>query len=62
MFKLQGVGRYGGIELRLPVFLTWTTDEDEWLASCFCRFTPGEKALGMHWIGGWLDQGTNLKG
>jgi hypothetical protein len=24
----------------------------EWAASRFCHLTPGDKALGMHWIGG----------
>jgi hypothetical protein len=27
----------------------------EWLASRPCRFTPGERAKGTHWIGGWVD-------
>jgi hypothetical protein len=26
----------------------------EWLASRPCRFTPGERVPGTHWIGGWV--------
>jgi hypothetical protein len=62
LLKLQGVGRYGGMELRLPVFLTWTTDEGERLTSRFGRFTPGEKVLGVHWLGGWVDQNESEGG
>jgi hypothetical protein len=25
-----------------------------------CRFTPGERATGSHWIGGWVDPGAGL--
>jgi hypothetical protein len=32
----------------------------EWPASRPCRFTPGERAPGAHWIGGWLDPGAGL--
>jgi hypothetical protein len=27
----------------------------KWSASRTGRFTPGEKAPGTHWIGGWVD-------
>jgi hypothetical protein len=36
-------------------FLTSALDGDEWLASRPGRFTPGERAPGTHWIGGWVD-------
>jgi hypothetical protein len=26
----------------------------EWSASCPSRFTPRERAPGVHWIGGWV--------
>jgi hypothetical protein len=29
-------------------------DGDEWSASRPGRFTPREKALAIHWIGGWV--------
>jgi hypothetical protein len=32
----------------------------EWLASRPCRFTPGEKAQGTHWIKGWVDLKADL--
>jgi hypothetical protein len=32
--------------------LTSALDEDEWSASRPYRFTPKERALGTHWIGG----------
>jgi hypothetical protein len=32
----------------------------EWSASCPGRFTPGERAPGTHWIGGWVDPRAGL--
>jgi hypothetical protein len=32
----------------------------EWSASRPDRFTPGERALGTHWIGGWVDPRAGL--
>jgi hypothetical protein len=32
----------------------------EWSASRPDRFTPGEKAPGNHWIGGWVDSRAGL--
>jgi len=29
-------------------------DGAEWSASRFGRFTPGERVLGGHWLGGWV--------
>jgi hypothetical protein len=34
--------------------LTSALDGGEWSASRPCRFTPRERALGTHWIGGWV--------
>jgi hypothetical protein len=31
-----------------------------WPASSFGRFTPGERAPGVHWIGGWADPRAGL--
>jgi hypothetical protein len=36
-------------------FLTSELDRVEWSATRSCRFTPGEKFAGTHWIGGWVD-------
>jgi hypothetical protein len=32
----------------------------EWLSSRPGHFTPGERALGTHWIGGWVDLRAGL--
>jgi hypothetical protein len=32
----------------------------EWSASRSCRFTPGERAPGTQWIGGWVDPRAGL--
>jgi hypothetical protein len=32
----------------------------EWSASRPCRFTPGERAPGTQWIGGWVDLRAGL--
>jgi hypothetical protein len=37
-----------------PPILVLSLDRDEWSASLSCRFTPGERALGIHWMGGWV--------
>jgi hypothetical protein len=34
--------------------LTSELDGHEWSASLPDRFTPRERALGTHWIGGWV--------
>jgi hypothetical protein len=39
----------------VPPFFTSTLIGDKWSASRPCHFTPGERALGTHWIGGWVD-------
>jgi hypothetical protein len=43
-----------------PPFLTSAVDGAEWSASCPDRFTPGERAPGTHWIGGWVGPGAGL--
>jgi hypothetical protein len=44
----------------VEVFLTSTLDSGEWLASRSCRFTPGERVPGAHWIGDWVGPRTSL--
>jgi hypothetical protein len=34
--------------------LTPALDGDEWSASRPGRFTPRKRAIGTHWIGGWV--------
>jgi hypothetical protein len=36
-------------------FLTSALVGGQWSASRPGRFTPGERAPGTHWIGGWVD-------
>jgi hypothetical protein len=35
-------------------------DRGEWSASRPCHFTPGERAPGTHWIGGWVGPRVGL--
>jgi hypothetical protein len=51
---------YGGSEHIAAPFLTSALDGGEWSASCLCCFTPGETAIGTHWIGGWVGPRTGL--
>jgi hypothetical protein len=43
-----------------PPFLTSTLDAGEWSDSRSDRFTPGYKATGTHWTGGWEGPRTGL--
>jgi hypothetical protein len=45
---------YWGVEVYLHAFLTSALDGGEWSTSRHGRFTPRERALGTHWIGGWV--------
>jgi hypothetical protein len=45
---------YWGVKVRLHAFLTSELDGGEWSASRRGLFTPRERALGTHWIGGWV--------
>jgi hypothetical protein len=42
------------------VLLISALDGGEWSASRPGHFTPGERALGSHWIRGWVGPGTAL--
>jgi hypothetical protein len=44
----------------MHIFLTSALDGGEWSTSRPCRFTPGERAPGTHWIGGWVDPRAGL--
>jgi hypothetical protein len=46
---------YGGVDVYIHIFLTSALAGGEWSASRPGRFTPGERAPGTHWIGGWVD-------
>jgi hypothetical protein len=44
------------IHISLISALAW----GEWSASHAGRFTPGERAPGIHWIGGWVNLRAGL--
>jgi hypothetical protein len=43
-----------GVDVQIHIFLTSALVRGEWSTSRPGRFTPGEKAPGTHWIGGWV--------
>jgi hypothetical protein len=47
----------GGI---VPSFLTSAPDGGEWSVLRSGLFTPGERAPGTHWAGGWVDLKAGL--
>jgi hypothetical protein len=51
---------YGGVDVQAHVLLTSALVGGEWSALRPGRFTPGERAPGTHWIGGWVDPRTEL--
>jgi hypothetical protein len=51
---------YGGVNVQIHVFLNSALEEGKWSASRPCRFTPGERAPGTHWVGGWVGPRVGL--
>jgi hypothetical protein len=51
---------YGGVDVLIHIFLASALSGGEWSASLTVRFTPGERAPGTHWIGGWVDPRASL--
>jgi hypothetical protein len=51
---------YGGVDISVRIFFTSALGGGEWSASCPCRFTPGERAHGTHWTGGWVGPRAGL--
>jgi hypothetical protein len=51
---------YGGVDVYIHIFLSSALAGGEWSASRPGRFTPGERAPGTHWIGGWFDPRAGL--
>jgi hypothetical protein len=45
---------YGGVAVQIHISLILALAGGEWSASRPGRFTPGERAPGIHWIGGWV--------
>jgi hypothetical protein len=44
----------------IHIFLISALAGGEWSASRPVHFTPGERAPGTHWIGGWVDPTAGL--
>ncbi|PNF15375.1 hypothetical protein B7P43_G00968 [Cryptotermes secundus] len=53
---------YGEVDVQIHIFLTSALAGGERSASRPGRFTPGERAPGTHWIGGWAGLGNVEKG
>jgi hypothetical protein len=51
---------YGGVDVYSHIFLTLALAEGEWPSSHPGHFTSGERAPGIHWIGGWVDPRAGL--
>jgi hypothetical protein len=51
---------YGGMDVYIHISLTSALVGGEWSALRPCRFTPGERAPGSHWIGGCVDPTADL--
>jgi hypothetical protein len=45
---------YGGVDVQIHIFVTSALAGGEWSASRPGRSTPGERAPGTDWIGGWV--------
>jgi hypothetical protein len=46
---------YGRVDVYSRIYMTSALAGGEWSASRPGRFTPGERAPGTYWIGGWVD-------
>jgi hypothetical protein len=51
---------YGGLDLRLHSFLTFSLDEREWSASRLDCFTLEKAAPNNRWLGGWVGPSSCL--
>jgi hypothetical protein len=51
---------YGGVNEEIHIFLTSALAGVERSASRKGRYTPGERAPGTHWRGGWVDPRAGL--
>jgi hypothetical protein len=52
---------YGGAHVYIHIFLTSALVGGEWSPSRPGHLTPGERAPGTHWIGGWVNPRVGLK-
>jgi hypothetical protein len=51
---------YGRVDVQIHIFLTSAIAGGEWSASRPGRFTPRERAPGIHWLGGWVGPKAGL--
>jgi hypothetical protein len=51
---------YGRVEIQFHLLLTSALVGGEWSALRPSCFTPGQRAPGTHWIGGWVGPKTRL--
>jgi hypothetical protein len=51
---------YEGVDVYIHIFLTSALAGGKWSASRADRFTPGERAPGTHWKGGWVNPRAGL--
>jgi hypothetical protein len=51
---------YGEVDVQIHVSLTSALVGGEWSVSRPGRFTPGERATGIHSIGGWVSPRASL--
>jgi hypothetical protein len=57
--KNYTVKTYGGVDVKIHVFLSPALVGGDWFRSC--RFVPGERATGTNCIGGWAAHRTHLE-
>jgi hypothetical protein len=50
----------GGVDIYIHIFFTSALVGDEWPPLRSYRFTPGERAPGSHFIGGWVGPRADL--
>jgi hypothetical protein len=60
LIKHYALWAYWGMDVYIHVFLTSALAGGEWSVSSPSRFNPGEKATGIHWIGGWVERRGGL--
>jgi hypothetical protein len=51
---------YGGVDVKILIFLTSALAGGEWSTSRPGLFTPGERAPNTRWIGGWVKPRAGL--
>jgi hypothetical protein len=60
LIKHHAIKAYWGVAVWLCLFLIWAFCGDKCSTSRPGRFISGKRALGAHWIGGWVGIRTGL--